>query len=69
MFEFTEYGKDQTKVFVALDTMIELQEQNSLELMGMKSQGKFVEYFITIVEDWRIKLGRVETVVNLWLKV
>jgi len=37
--------------------------------MGMKAQGKYVEYFITTVEDWRDKLGRVDVVVNEWLKV
>lgn len=37
--------------------------------MGMKAQGKYVEFFINIVEDWRDKLGRVDAVVNEWLKV
>lgn len=37
--------------------------------MGMKAQGKYVEFFIDIVEDWREKLGRVDVVVNEWLKV
>ena len=49
--------------------MIELLDQNSLDLMGMKSQGKYVEFFIDTVEDWRDKLSRVETVVSEWLKV
>jgi dynein heavy chain len=49
--------------------MMELLDQNSMDLMGMKSQGKFVEYFINIVENWREKLGRVDVVVNQWLKV
>lgn len=37
--------------------------------MGMKAQGKYVEYFIETVENWRDKLGRVDIVVNDWLKV
>lgn len=37
--------------------------------MGMKAQGKYVEFFIEIVESWREKLGRVDVVVNEWLKV
>jgi len=37
--------------------------------MGMKSQGKYVEFFYDRVEDWRDKLGRVDVVVNEWLKV
>ena len=35
----------------------------------MKAQGKYVQYFIDTVEDWRDKLGRVDVVVNQWLKV
>ena len=41
----------------------------ALDLMGMKAQGKYVEFFIETVEDWREKLGRVDIVVNEWLKV
>ena len=37
--------------------------------MGMKSQGKYVEFFYDRVEEWRDKLGRVDVVVNEWLKV
>jgi len=39
-------------------------DANSLDLMGMKAQGKYVEFFIDIVESWREKLGRVDVVVN-----
>ena len=49
--------------------MMEILDANSLDLMGMKAQGKYVEYFIETVEDWRDKLGRVDVVVNQWLKV
>lgn len=44
--------------------MMEILDANSLDLMGMKAQGKYVEYFITAVEGWREKLGRVDIVVN-----
>jgi len=40
-----------------------------MDLMGMKSQGKYVEFFLNTVEEWREKLGRVDSVVNEWLKV
>lgn len=66
-FEFEEYNG--TKVFVPLDTMMEQLDQHSMELMSMKSQGKYVEFFIETVEDWREKLGKVDNVVNEWLKV
>jgi dynein heavy chain len=49
--------------------MIETLDLNSLELMGFKAQGKYVEFFIDKVESWREKLGRVDVVVNEWLKV
>lgn len=49
--------------------MMEILDANSLDLMGMKAQGKYVEFFIKTVENWREKLGRVDAVVNEWLKV
>lgn len=49
--------------------MMEFLDQHSLDLMGMKSQGKYVEFFLHRVEDWRDKLGRVDVVVNEWIKV
>ena len=67
IFEFGEYKE--TKIFLPLDNMMELLDQNSMDLMGMKSQGKYVEFFINTVESWREKLGRVDVVVNQWLKV
>jgi len=41
---------------VALDNMIEMMDAHSMDLMGMKSQGKFVEFFLSLVEEWREKL-------------
>jgi len=67
VFEFEEYQN--TKNFAGLDTMLELLDANSMDLMGMKSQGKYVEFFIDTVEDWRKNLGKVDQVVNEWLKV
>ena len=49
--------------------MIELLDKNQMDLMGMKSQGKYVEFFLSIVENWREKLGRVDVVVQEWMKV
>lgn len=67
MFDFEDF--QDTKIFKPLDTMMELLDNNSLDLMGMKSQGKYVEYFFNTVEEWREKLGKVDSVVNEWLKV
>jgi dynein heavy chain len=49
--------------------MIELLDQHSMDLMGMKSQGKYVEFFLSIVEEWREKLQRSDNVIQEWLKV
>lgn len=68
MFEFEPY-KEERFIFAPLDNMIEVLDADQLELMGMKAQGKYVEFFIKVVEDWREKLGRVDAVVNEWLKV
>lgn len=67
IFPFTEYKE--TKIFESLDNMIELLDANQMDLMGMKSQGKYVEFFLAIVENWREKLGRVDVVVQEWMKV
>jgi dynein heavy chain len=40
-------------IFAPLDDMMEILDANSLDLMGMKAQGKYVEFFLHIVEDWR----------------
>ena len=67
IFTFENYKEN--FVFAPLDDMMEILDANSLDLMGMKAQGKYVEYFIETVENWRDKLGRVDIVVNEWLKV
>lgn len=67
LFVFDNYKENY--IFGALDDMMEILDANSLDLMGMKAQGKYVEFFIDIVENWREKLGRVDVVVNEWLKV
>lgn len=67
IFEFEEYNG--TKCFLPLDNMIELLDQHSMDLMGMKSQGKYVEFFLSIVEEWREKLQRSDNVIQEWLKV
>ena len=66
---FVFEGYKERYIFGSLDAMIEVLDLNSLELMGFKAQGKYVEFFIKKVEDWRERLGRVDVVVNEWLKV
>lgn len=67
IFQFEMYKE--WYIFAPLDDMMEILDANSLDLMGMKAQGKYVEFFIKTVENWREKLSRVDAVVNEWLKV
>lgn len=66
-FEFQDINE--TKIFQPLDNILEMLDQDALTLMSMKAQGRNVEYFIDIVEDWREKLSRVDAVSNEFLKV
>ena len=69
IFEFIDEKEYETKLFLSLDTMKELLDANQMDLMGMMSQGKYVEHFKDTVEDWREKLKMVDTVTTVWLKV
>ena len=51
IFQFEMYKE--WYIFAPLDDMMEILDANSLDLMGMKAQGKYVEFFIKTVEDWR----------------
>lgn len=47
IFQFEMYKE--WYIFAPLDDMVEILDANSLDLMGMKAQGKYVEFFIDIV--------------------
>ncbi len=68
VFEFEEL-KDTTKDFKGMDDMMELLDTNTMYLLGMTSQGKYVEFFRAKVDDWRGKLRSVGEVVTVWMKV
>jgi dynein heavy chain len=51
-------------IFGSLDGMVEVLDAHMLELMGMKAQGKYIEFFKDTVDSWREKLGRVYVVVD-----
>jgi dynein heavy chain len=68
VFEFEEL-KDTTKDFKGMDDMMELLDTNTMYLLGMTSQGKYVEFFRAKVDDWRGKLRSVGQVVTVWMKV
>jgi len=49
VFEFDEVVIDEdniTKVFLPLDTMMEIMDAHTMDLMNMRSQGKNVEFFL-----------------------
>ena len=68
-FEFYDEKEYETKLFQPLDNMIEMLDTNQMDLMGMMSQGKYVEYFKNTVEEWRERLKLVDNVTKVWLKV
>jgi dynein heavy chain len=68
VFEFEEL-KDATKIFKGMDDMLELLDTNTMDLLGMTSQGKYVEFFRAKVDDWRGKLRSVGEVVTVWMKM
>jgi dynein heavy chain len=51
-------------IFAPIDSMMEILDIHSLDLMGMKAQGKYVEFFKDTVDSWREKLGRVYSVAD-----
>jgi len=69
VFEFVDEKEYETKLFQSFDNMIELLDQNSMDLMGMLSQGKYVEFIRPLVEQWRETLKNVDAVITVWLKV
>ncbi len=66
--KFTFIEKGDTYELGALDTIIELVEGQSLELMTMLAQ-KEVEEFKENVSKWQKTLKTVDAVVEIWVKV
>jgi dynein heavy chain len=52
-----------------MEATIELLEGHSLELMGIKAQGKYVASFIDTVDHWKDTLSRVDDTISEWTKV
>lgn len=49
--------------------MMEQLDKHSMDLMGMQSQGKTVEFFKDRVKRWLTTLRTLESTLNCWLKV
>ena len=48
--------------------VLERLEADSLEMLSIKSQGRFIEFCKTIVDEWSNKLQTVDTVLGIWRK-
>jgi dynein heavy chain len=40
--------------------MMEIMDAHTMDLMNMRSQGKNVEFFLPVVNEWREKLMKVD---------
>ncbi|CAE8644925.1 unnamed protein product [Polarella glacialis] len=51
-----------------LSDTLERLEADSLEMLSMTSQGRFIEFCKPLVDDWSEKLSTVDEVLNVWRK-
>lgn len=52
-----------------LGEIVETLEAHSLEMMGMTSQGRFIEFCQAVVDEWSGKLRTIESVLEVWQRV
>ena len=67
--DFDRSRPDQVPVLANLAPVIEVLDAHSLEVMGMVSQGRFIEFCKPLVDEWSSKLRTVDAVLNIWQKV
>ena len=51
-----------------LGETIEILEAHSLEMVGMLSQGRFIEFCQAVVDEWSVKLRTIDAVIDVWQK-
>ena len=56
-------------MLVDLAQVVEVLEAHSLEIVGMISQGRYMEFFRAIVHEWSEKLKLVDSVLAVWQKL
>ena len=61
--------REDCPLLTGLDLVIETLEAHSLEMMGMTSQGRFIEFCLASVTEWSQKLRTVDAVFAVWQKV
>ena len=64
-----EQFREDMPLLQPLDDIVEILDAHSMDLMGMVSQGKFVEFIRPIVDEWQNKLRTVDSVLTVWMKV
>ncbi|CAK0838245.1 unnamed protein product [Prorocentrum cordatum] len=52
-----------------LSEVLERLDGDSLEMMGMTSQGRFIEFCKSVVDEWSGKLRNVDATLSVWQKV
>ena len=67
--EFDRSRDDGLPLLVNLGAIVEVLESHSLEIMGMVSQGRFIEFCKPDVDEWSGKLRTVDAVLTIWQKV
>merc|ERR1719162_793911 len=62
-------AREDCPLLADLGEIVETLEAHSLEMMGMTSQGRFIEFCQAVVDEWSGKLRTVESVLEVWQKV
>ena len=67
--DFDRSRSDQVPLLTNLGSVVEVLDSHSLEVMGMVSQGRFIEFCKPLVDEWSLKLRTVDAVLSIWQKV
>jgi dynein heavy chain len=67
--DFVQHGETEIMTMKVSDEVVEFLEAHQLELQGMISQGKSVNFFRTRVTGWQTTLGNCESVIKEWSSV
>ncbi|KAF4726241.1 hypothetical protein FOZ62_001950 [Perkinsus olseni] len=64
-----DHSREDCPLLKELGEVVEILESHSLEMMGMVSQGRFIEFCQAVVDEWSTKLRTVDSVLTVWQKV
>jgi len=63
------YANADCPLLEELGETVEILEAHSLEMVGMTSQGRFIEFCQAVVDEWSEKLRTIDNVLSVWQKV